>query len=196
MPRVLDLGCGFGKEITITDVSSSDDVIGLDVALDRLETAKTKFPARRFVRGQGEALPFRDQTFQTVVCQLALPYMNIPIALGEINRVLAPGGAVHLSLHAFRFTLHELTVAFPRPKALRFRFWVLLNGFILHYTGKPVAIGGCYESFQTRRGIAVALRNAGFDQVSITRRQDHFGGRLVVKAHKPATGERASPLAA
>ena len=196
MPRVLDLGCGFGKEITITDVSSSDDVIGLDVAFDRLESAKAKYPARRFVRGQGEALPFGDQTFQTVVCQIALPYMNIPIALGEISRVLAPGGAVHLSLHAFRFTLHELTVAFPRPKALMFRFWVMLNGLILHYTGKPAAIGGRYESFQTRRGIAVALGNAGFVDVSISRPQYRFGRRLVVKARKPVTVERASGLAA
>jgi len=187
MSWVLDLGCGFGKNITVTSLSSSHDVVGLDMAFDRLQSAKAKLPARQFVQGQGEALPFRDQTFEAVVCQVALPYMNIPIALGEISRVLAPGGTVHLSLHAFRFTLYELTVAFPRPKALVFRFWVMLNGLILHFTGKPAGIRGRYESFQTRRGISVALRNAGLDDISISRPRDSFGRQLVVSARKPAT---------
>ncbi len=187
MSWVLDLGCGFGKNITVTNLSSSHDVVGLDMAFDRLQSAKAKLPARQFVQGQGEALPFRDQTFEAVVCQVALPYMNIPIALGEISRVLAPGGTVHLSLHAFRFTLYELTVAFPRPKALVFRFWVMLNGLILHFTGKPAGIRGRYESFQTRRGISVALRNAGLDDISISRPRDSFGRQLVVSARKPAT---------
>ena len=79
-----------------------------------------------------------------------MPYMNIPVALAEINRVLEPGGTVHASLRALRFTMHELKLSFPRPKAMAFRLWVLANGLILHFTGKPVAIGGRYESFQTR----------------------------------------------
>jgi len=95
--------------------------------------------------------------------------MNIPAALRETNRVLQPGGTLYLSVHALRFTLHELTIAFPKPKALLFRLWVILNGFILHFTGKPVGIKNRYESFQTRRGIAIALHCAGFEDISISR---------------------------
>jgi ubiquinone/menaquinone biosynthesis C-methylase UbiE len=122
--------------------------------------------------------------------------MNIPAALGEVARVLEPGGTVHLSLHAFRFTLYELTIAFPKPKPLLFRLWVIANGLVLHITGKPASIKGRYESFQTCRSISLALRNAGFASVSISRPPGRFGRRIVVNARKPAIVERDSPLAA
>jgi ubiquinone/menaquinone biosynthesis C-methylase UbiE len=181
--RVLDLGCGSGAELAGTGATSSDEIVGIDLAFDRLKAAAGKFPDRKFVRARGEALPFRDQGFDLVVCQVALPYMNIPAALTEMNRVLVAGGTAYLSLHAFRFTLHEFGIAFPKPKALLFRFWVLLNGFILHFTGKPAGLAGRYESFQTVRGISLALRNAGFETISVSRPPGNLP-RLLVKAHK------------
>jgi ubiquinone/menaquinone biosynthesis C-methylase UbiE len=195
--RVLDLGCGFGTELTSFGVSPADVVFGIDRAFEPLQSAAKSFPSRRFVQAQGEALPFRDQAFQRVTSRLALPYMNIPAALGEAARVLEPGGTVHLSLHAFRFTLYELThIAFPKPKPLLFRLWVIGNGLVLHVTGKPASIKGRYESFQTSRGISLALRNAGFASISISRPPGRFGHRIVVDARKPAITERESPIAA
>lgn len=182
--RVLDLGCGFGKEITVTTVRPSDEIIGVDLVFGRLELARKKFPARKFVQARGESLPFRDAAFHSIVCEVAIPYMNIPAALSEINRVLRPGGTVHLSLHAFRFTVYELTLAFSKPKALMFRLWVMTNGLILHLTGKPAKIRGRYESFQTRRGMSIALEHAGFEDISFSRPQDGFTKKLVVSARK------------
>jgi len=182
--RVLDLGCGFGRNITATSVSASDEIVGVDIALDRLQSAAKKYPSRRFVDARAESLPFQDEAFGYVVCEVAMPYMNIPVALAEINRVLKPGGTVHISLHALRFTMHELTLAFPRPKALLFRLWVLTNGLILHCTGKTARIAGRYESFQTRRGISIALKRADFAQIGFTRPRDNFTKQLVVSARK------------
>ena len=182
--RVLDLGCGFGTELSHCGVTSSDSVVGIDLAFERLVVAAGKFSQRRFVQAQGEALPFRSQVFQSVICQVALPYMNIPAALQEASRVLEPGGSLQLSLHPLRFTLHELTIAFPRPKALLFRVWVIVNGFILHFTGKPAGIRGRYESFQTCRGITTALRRAGFENISFSRPASRFGPRVLMKAIK------------
>jgi ubiquinone/menaquinone biosynthesis C-methylase UbiE len=194
--RVLDLGCGFGKNITITSVSASDAVFGVDIAFERVQSAANRFPARRFVQARAESLPFQDAVFRSIVCEVAMPYMNIPVALGEINRVLEPGGTVHFSLHAFRFTLYEITQAFPRPKPLLFRLWVLVNGFILHFTGRPAAIAGRYESFQTRRGISVALEHAGFEDVAFNRPRDRFTKQLVVSARKPVVASVELPLSA
>jgi len=182
--RVLDLGCGFGRNITITRVPASDEVFGVDIALDRLQSAAKKFPSRKFVQARAESLPFPDSVFQSIVCEVAMPYMNIPVALNEINRILEPGGTVHFSLHAFRFTLYELRLAFPKPKALMFRLWVMVNGMILHLTGKPAQIRGRYESFQTRRGMSIAMQHAGFEDISFSRPRDRFTKQLVVIAHK------------
>ena len=184
--RVLDLGCGFGRSITVGNVADSDEIVGVDIALDRLQSAAKKYLARKFAQARAESLPFRDEAFKCIVCEVAMPYMNIPVALSEINRVLEPGGTVHFSLHAFRFTMHELKIAFPRPKALLYRLWVLSNGLILHCTGKPVGVLGRYESFQTRRGISIAMKRAGFDQIVFTRPRDAFTKQLVVNARKPA----------
>jgi ubiquinone/menaquinone biosynthesis C-methylase UbiE len=181
--RVLDLGCGPGTALANAGVSAHDGVVGVDLVFDRLKAASASFTERRFVQAKGEVLPFRDGAFNRVVSQVALPYMNIPAALAETNRVLISGGTVYFSLHAFRFTLHELGIAFPKPKALLFRLWVMLNGLILHFSGKPASLGGRYESFQTIRGISLALRNAGFEQIVVSRPEGHLP-RLVVQARK------------
>jgi ubiquinone/menaquinone biosynthesis C-methylase UbiE len=185
--RVLDLGCGFARNITITIVPASYEIVGVDIALDRLQSAAKKFPSRKFIQARAESLPFADSAFHSIVCEVAMPYMNIPVALSEINRILEPGGTVHFSLHAFRFTLYELRLAFPRPKALLFRLWVMVNGIILHLTGKPAEIGGRYESFQTRRGISLAMQRAGFEDISFSRPRDRFTKQLVVSARKSGT---------
>jgi ubiquinone/menaquinone biosynthesis C-methylase UbiE len=183
--RVLDLGCGFGRNIGITRISASDEIVGVDIVLDRLQSAAKKYPSRKFVHARAEQLPFHDEAFSCIVCEVSMPYMNIPAALAEINRTLKPGGTVHISLHALRFTMHELTLAFPRPKALLFRLWVLVNGLILHFTGKPVGIAGRYESFQTHRGISIALKRTGFVEIVFTRPRDNFTKQLVVSARRP-----------
>ena len=172
-----------------TDVCSSDLIVGVDVSLERLTVAQTNFPERVFVQARGEALPFCDETFHMFICKVALPYMNIPLALSEANRVLMPGGSVYLSLHRFRFTLHELKIAFPKPKAFLFRLWVMVNGLILHCTGKPKSIRGRYESFQTVRGISLALRRAGFELLSVSYPPGPLPS-LVVRAQKPHAATR------
>ncbi len=64
--RVLDMGCGFGTELTrcgfgteLTQcgVASTDNVVGIDQTFERLVVAAGKFSQRRFVQGQGKALP-------------------------------------------------------------------------------------------------------------------------------------------
>lgn len=195
--RVLDLGCGRGRNIVITTkVASSDEIIGMDIAFDRLQAAARRHASRTFIQADALKLPFGDEAFRCVVCQVAMPYMNIPVALAEINRVLEPGGTVHLSLHHLGFTVHELKLSFPRPKAMAFRLWVMMNGLILHFTGKPMAIGGRYESFQTRRGMSLALKHAGFEEIEFSRLQDNFTNQLIVTARKPVHMGEGIPIAA
>jgi ubiquinone/menaquinone biosynthesis C-methylase UbiE len=104
--------------------------------------------------------------------------MDIPKALAEVHRVLKPGGSVLLSFHPWRFTLGEFRNAVPHPVAISFRLFVLLNGVYFHFTGRILRVAGRGESFQTERGLRLALARAGFVNIVFSRP----AGRLIVEA--------------
>jgi ubiquinone/menaquinone biosynthesis C-methylase UbiE len=169
--RILDLGCGSGRELLSWGASDQDTVVGIDRSRDRLTVAQSRFSNRIFIRGSGERLPFKNATFDRVISSVALPYMDITRALAEINRVLVPGGSLSLSLHLPRFTISELLYrAVPHPIPTLFRLYVAANGLWFHCTGKTFSLyPGRAESFQTERGMRIALRRAGFTNPSFRR---------------------------
>jgi len=61
--RVLDLGCGSGKDLASWGVTASDEVIGLDIHYRFVAIAKARFPNRTYLQGAGECLPFEDESF-------------------------------------------------------------------------------------------------------------------------------------
>jgi SAM-dependent methyltransferase len=132
-------------------------------------------------------LPFEDEGFDRVVSAVALPYMNIQKTLAEIHRVLVPGGGLSLSLHLPSFTIAELLHnAIPKPVPTLFRLYVMANGLVFHCTGRTVGFvaGRRTESFQTERGMRVALNRAGFVNLSFSRATGPVGETLIVEARK------------
>src|SRR5215470_17724329 len=114
--RILDLGCGRGTDLAPWGVAVGDEISGIDIDQPRIEAARLRFPERKFSHGAGEKLPYDNASFDRVISSVALPYMDIPKALAEIYRTLAPGGSVSLSLHLPIFTLNEMFQhALPRP---------------------------------------------------------------------------------
>jgi ubiquinone/menaquinone biosynthesis C-methylase UbiE len=175
---ILDVGCGTGNPPVRASVQAEDFVIGIDLSLVSLRIAKERYPQRQFLCGRAESLPFSDCSFERVVSAVAMPYTNIPLALAEIHRVLVPGGSLFMSLHPLRFTLDELRHALRYPKAILYRLYVLANGVFFHASGRVFGIGGNVESFQTTRGLRLALKRAGFVAVEVSRPD----GRLLVEA--------------
>lgn len=139
--RVLDLGCGPGRDLIPWGVTATDEITGVDIDHSRLSVAKAQFPTRAFVQAAGEHLPFGDESFDSVISAIALPYMNIQKALAEIHRILVPGGSLFLSLHAPSFTMAELLhKALPKPVPTVFRLYVMANGVFFHLTGQTVGL--------------------------------------------------------
>jgi ubiquinone/menaquinone biosynthesis C-methylase UbiE len=184
--KVLDLGCGSGRELGSWGVTDSDDVTGIDIDGSRLASANRQFCNRIHVQGRGECLPFRDEYFDYVISAVALPYMNIQKTLLEIYRVLVPGGAVGLSLHLLSFTVDEFVhQALPKPVPTLFRLYVMANGLVFHCSGKTVQfVNGRTESFQTERGMRAALRRAQFVNPSFRRAPGPAGETFIVEARK------------
>jgi len=190
---ILDLGCGTGRELASWGVSEKDAVIGLDLDGARLVASRQNFPGRTFVQGRGELLPFPESTFHRVISRVAVPYMSIQAVVPEIFRVLRPGGEISLSLHPPLFTLHEIVRnALPRLRATIFRLYVATNGVYLHCTGRTFAFRqGRVESFQTVRGIRLALRRAGFVNLSFRLSEPTDSGKprlLLAHGEKPGRG--------
>jgi ubiquinone/menaquinone biosynthesis C-methylase UbiE len=184
--RVLDLGCGSARDLTSWGVTASDKVCGLDLDFNRVTAARTRFPNRTYLLGAGECLPFKRESFDRVISAKALPYMNIQRTLAEVHRVLLPGGGLSLSLHPPSFTIAELLRnALPRPTPTLFRLYVMANGVLFYCTGRTVGLlNGRTESFQTERGMRIALNRAGFEDLSFRRTTGPVGAMFIVAARK------------
>jgi len=84
---LLEIGVGTGRF-----AMHFPGAFGLDPALGSLKLARKR--GIRCVSGAGESLPFKDNTFRTVLIVATLCFVEDPQAvLDEAARVLAPGGA-------------------------------------------------------------------------------------------------------
>jgi demethylmenaquinone methyltransferase / 2-methoxy-6-polyprenyl-1,4-benzoquinol methylase len=91
--RVLDLGSGTGAAL---DVFGGRPVVGLDPVVEMLRLS----PMQMRVAAVGESLPFPDGSFDGVFSAYVFRNLtSVPVTLGEVERVLRPGGkAVILDL--------------------------------------------------------------------------------------------------
>jgi len=95
--RVLEIGFGFGGTIGEYPRAQVREVVGLEPNPGMVRRARRSLPLApfpvRFVRGVAETMPFEPASFDTVVSNWTLCSLDrLPEALGEIHRVLAPGG--------------------------------------------------------------------------------------------------------
>lgn len=102
--RVLDVACGTGviARLAAERVGARGSVVGVDVAPDMIEVARsTQIPSGAEIEwheGDAESLPLPDDSFDAVLCQMGLMFINDkPAAVREFRRVLASGGRVALN---------------------------------------------------------------------------------------------------
>lgn len=174
--RVLDLGCGCGLTPQKLNLPASWQIVGVDIKFAALAEAHINFPQRAFVLSAAEKLPFPASSFDRVISNVALPYMDIAKTLAETYRILAPGGTLLASLHSLSFALAELRRSLLKPKLLLHQVCVLANGIAFHVAGRNIG-----EAFQTELGIRIAFQRANFAGVSFR----HDSKRWFVEATKP-----------
>ncbi|RLC92196.1 MAG: SAM-dependent methyltransferase [Chloroflexi bacterium] len=110
--RVLDCGCGTGRHSWGTYKQIDCSICALDIGQDDLQ--KTRYALWQVdeqekrngrwlaIRGDATALPFRDATFDKVVCSEVLEHLTDDRAgLAELVRVLKPHGMLAVSVPAY-----------------------------------------------------------------------------------------------
>lgn len=90
--RVLDIACGPGW-LSRDAADRGANVVGLDLAENMLEVARSNCPQGEFHQGEADRLPFEDGSFDAVVCSLGILHFPDPeTAMTEAHRVLVSGG--------------------------------------------------------------------------------------------------------
>lgn len=104
--RILDVGCGTGEPLgRFADWGAKpENLFGVDLIPERIRTARLNIPKLTFQLANAESLPFPDGFFDLVIAfTVFTSILNGQMAANvgsEIQRVLAPGGA--LVLYDFR----------------------------------------------------------------------------------------------
>lgn len=94
--RVLDLACGTG-DLAALAAARGARVVGADFARAMLRGAQQRGVGCALVQADAEALPFRTGFATAATCGFALRnFVSLEAALGELGRVLAPGGRIAL----------------------------------------------------------------------------------------------------
>lgn len=97
--RVLDVGCGTGivARTAAEHVGPTGRVTGLDLNPAMLSVAARVRPDLTWLQGDAMTMPFPDEFFDVVLCQMALMFFDDKErALRAMARVSAPGGRIGL----------------------------------------------------------------------------------------------------
>ncbi|MFF2177757.1 class I SAM-dependent methyltransferase [Lysinibacillus sp. NPDC058147] len=105
--RILDVGCGTGQTAAYLAEEYKAKVTGIDINSEMVAKAKRRMKNNRLpvkiIECSIEQVPLPDHTFDFIISESVLSFVNKPNALKEIFRLLKKDGR----FIAIEFTIHE-----------------------------------------------------------------------------------------
>jgi SAM-dependent methyltransferase len=120
---VADVGCGPGH-VTRYLQEQGVDVVGIDLSAEMIAVASRLNPGLRFRVGDMRRLDLADASLAGVVCFYSIVHFEraeLPAILGEMRRILAPGGLALISFHIGDQVV-QVEDLFGVPVSLSFHF--------------------------------------------------------------------------
>ena len=168
---ILDVATGTGGMILeIAKRNSSVGIFGIDFSQRMLEFGRAKIyqsDYKNFVSlqiGSGEYLPFSDNIFDGVVCAFGIRnFADVQLGVGEIYRVLKPGG---------RIVVLEFSVPHNQILGMVYDFYFnlilpkvgnLISGHSNAYTYLPESVA----NFPNQKEFNILIESSGFKNVSL-----------------------------
>lgn len=155
--RVLDVACGTGvvARLASQQVGATGTVTGLDLNRGMLAVARSRTPLAKPIEwheASAEAMPFPDASFNVVLCQMGLQFMpDKQAALGEMQRVLVPGGRLILNVPG------------PTPQL----FTIMAEALAGHIGAEAAGFVNQVFSLHDAAEIQKLISGAGFHDVSV-----------------------------
>lgn len=98
--KVLDFGCGYGRNSNILDSAGFSDVIGVDSSLEMINRGRRDFPNLNLIYNATDKLSYPDNYFDFILVCAVLTCITDDAQctriIAELNRVLKPSGIIHL----------------------------------------------------------------------------------------------------
>jgi SAM-dependent methyltransferase len=142
---ILDVGCGPGAWLPAL-ARVNRRVVGVDIDDEALEIARrlcSQHSNVEVLRMPAESLEFEDGSFDVVACFGTLPYIGQPAAVGEMARVLEPGGRLVLGTPGSGYYARHITegAAQDDRDAIRYGLDPMLVALGRNLGGRRIAAG-------------------------------------------------------
>jgi ubiquinone/menaquinone biosynthesis C-methylase UbiE len=180
--KVLDVGFGEGR-VMRRYRKNGHTVYGLEIesALVRRGIGE----GFDCTQGFAEELPYPNNTFDTVVSSVVLPYTKPQKSISEMVRVLKPGGSLRLTTHSFRYGLNLLSDENYKMRIYGAR--MIVNSWVYYTTNLrlPGFLGDtlCTSAdYLERKAKKVGLKNI---ECRFAGESDEAKGFLLLHAVKP-----------
>lgn len=155
--QVLDVACGTGviARLAAEQVGSTGSVTGIDVSPDMIGVARATWapaePPIDWHVGDATSLPFPDESYDAVLCQMGLMFIPDRLAaVREMRRVLKPGGRVVVNT----------------PGAIQPTFEAMEQALVQHISPDLGGFVRAVFSVHDPEELATLLRDAGLVEVA------------------------------
>lgn len=176
--RVLDVGCGYGKNLEKLKARGMD-AVGIDPETDAIEYCLGLGLQAQI--GSAERLAFPDSSFDAVILDGVIQFTDPQKALAEALRVIRPGGELRLTTQGLGYALYLMLLRRGIGRLFGARMFLSTPWFAL--TGRRIGDTTCFS----HRQVAALCERAGFRVDRALEGRRHFGLPVFayLEAHKP-----------